>query len=270
MKDFVSKLTFSFLMAQLFPGAVATFAVGFIYFTWDTPQPDSVLASAQNLLNTWGNATIPQQLFLVGLCIGAGMSIHGLHWTVLGAQEKHNGGAVYLAPFHHKSLWQQVIGAPTRLVTECVYLFFNVHDIRKASMDENVTNIDKDHIEQFNFLQEFYLAPGQFFMHMAYASMIVLFGAVSFMVAYGITWRRLVLVALAYLLIGVFFLLGRVQLRSLFRAEEELTKRSAACGALASVRCDDERLLKLKDLLQKGLISQEEHDQRKDAILDKV
>lgn len=43
MKDFLSKLTFNFLMAQLFPGSVAAFAVAFVYFTWETKQPDGVL-----------------------------------------------------------------------------------------------------------------------------------------------------------------------------------------------------------------------------------
>jgi hypothetical protein len=225
MKDFVSKITFGFLMAQLFPGAVGAFAISYAYFALEPRQVNAVLGVAYTVIARWRDAGVAQQLFLVAFCVAIGMVIHGLHWAALGAME-HRFGSVYRDRWHQRTIWKQVAGGPIRLLDEIRVLFFGTHDLRHASMDENVTRIDKDRMGQFEFLQEFYLSSGQFFMHTAYALTMTLTALVTFVVAYGLTWRRVVLLALLYLLIGIFFTLARVQLRSLFNAEEALADAS--------------------------------------------
>lgn len=258
MKDFVNKLTFSFLMAQLFPGAVAVFAVGFTYTTWKAPYRGSALATAQSVLEAWAKATVPQQILMIALFIATGMFIHGLHWATLGAQESKR--SVYEDTFHQNTLlWLQVLGGPFRLLRECAHLFFTKRDLREVRMDENVTRIDKDHMEQFDFVEEFYLASGQFFMHVSYALAVMTLSVLSFILAYGAHWQRVMLLLLAYLFTGVFFLLGRIQLCSLFRAEEELAKKN-----------HHERFQKLKDRLQSKEITQEQYNQERQEILDAV
>jgi hypothetical protein len=49
---------------------------------------------------------------------------------------------------------------------------------------------------------------------------------VAFVATNGLTQRRLTFFVLTYLLCGLFFVLGRLQLRSLFANEEELVNRS--------------------------------------------
>ena len=226
MKDFVTKATFGFVMAQLFPGAVAAFAIAFSYFTIETVQPKGLLATADDVLRRWGAASVPQKLFLAALCIALGMVIHGLHWASLGALEHRNRGSVYRTPWHRRALWLQVLGGPYRVLADLCVLFWCTKDIRHASMDENVVRVKSELMPQFEFLEEFYLSSGQFFMHTAYALWTLLVAVAVYVIAYGITWKRLVVAGVIYLLVGLFFTLGRVTLRSLFAAEEGLAKQS--------------------------------------------
>lgn len=226
MKDFVSKVTFGFLMAQLFPGATAVFATAFIFFTWETPQPDAITATADDVLRRWGASTSAQLLFLVALCIAAGMFIHGLQWATLGSLERRLGGDVYRTPWYQQPLWRQIVGGPVRILREFGEFVVLTSSVPAASMYESVTKIDCAFMQQFDFLEEFYLATGQFFLHTAYALMVVNVAIVSYFAAYGITGRRLILLAMAYLLTGLFFVLGRIQMCSLFDAERALASHS--------------------------------------------
>jgi hypothetical protein len=226
MKDLISKATFSFVMAQLFPGAVAAFAVAFAYFTIETQRSGSILQMANNVLSRWATASVPQTLFLLSFCLALGMLIHGLHWATLGSLEHRNRGTVYRTAWHRRAIWKQICGGPYRLLADLLVLFCLTRDLRCASIDENVGHLKSELMPQFQFLEDFYLANGQFFMHTAYALMLV-FGAITtYIIAYGPTARRGMLLSLTYLLIGLFFTLGRITLRSLFTAEEELVKRS--------------------------------------------
>ena len=81
MKDFVSKLTFGFLMAQLFPGSLLVFAATFMWISLFGESQNSIPVIAQQASSYW---TSPLGVALVLVAVGAGMAIHGLHWAVLG------------------------------------------------------------------------------------------------------------------------------------------------------------------------------------------
>jgi hypothetical protein len=226
VKDFFGKVTFGFIMAQLFPGAVAVLSAFFLYMTVTSNQPDSLLISMRSIIISWSALSITAQLFLAGFCIGAGMLIHGIHWSVVGYYENKTGKAIFDSFWHKKRLIWQVLLGPPKIVGETSIMFWDVRDIRGAGVSENVPKIHKDLFPHFEFLQEFYLYFAQFFAHTAYALVISFLSVVSFIVANDFTLRRLVVGFAVYVACGVFFVLGRLQLRSLFAAEEELATRS--------------------------------------------
>lgn len=226
MKDFVSKATFGFLMAQLFPGAVAVLGVSFFYFQATTVEPDSLLGAVRLTVGNWGQLPTISQLFLVGSCVGAGMLIHGIHWSVIGFYEcKDDRGSIFDSFWHDKPLVLQLLGGPIKIVVETAS-FLGIRHIRKATVEENAVKVDKDLFPNFEFLQEFYLYPAQFFAHTAYALLIWISAVVSFAAVNGLTMRRGWVLLLTYVLCGFFFILGRLQLRSLFSNEEDLVARS--------------------------------------------
>lgn len=82
MKDFISKLTFGFLMAQFFPGAVVVFAVRCAiadrhYHPGDTLWHTISEVGPSLFTNTF------TMVVLGLLAIGVGMCIHGMNWAVL-------------------------------------------------------------------------------------------------------------------------------------------------------------------------------------------
>jgi hypothetical protein len=226
MNDLVSKATFGFVMAQLFPGTIALFAISFSYSSWEPSQPAAVLAAATRVLVMWGGGSVAQQLFLVALSIGAGMLIHGLHWAVLGTLENCNAASIFDVPFHGRRVVLQIAVAPIHAIKEIGCFLIVPKHIRYARMRENVPNIHKDLMPQFQWVQEFYLYSAQFFAHVSYALLIALFALVHFTFLHGVTGRRIVLIAIVYGLIGVMFTLGRVQFASMFGAETDLAERS--------------------------------------------
>ena len=124
-----------------------------------------------------------------------------------------------------RQLWFQVLIGPIKIVREIGGLFLATRHLRDASIEENVASLHKDLIPHFNFLQEFYLYSAQFFAHTSYALMVLLVSVFGFAIGSGFTVRRVGALGLAYVLSGLFFVLGRVQFRSLFHAEEQLVKR---------------------------------------------
>lgn len=235
MKDLVSKVTFSFVMAQLFPGAIALFAVSFAYRSWEGHQeghqPGAILPAAAEVLRVLGESTLPQALFLVAVSIGAGMLIHGLHWAVLGALENGPKESVFDSRFHGLRIILQIILAPVRAVWEVAYLSVGPRHIRNTRMDENVSHVHPDLVPQYEWIQEFYLYSAQFFAHVSYALMAVLLAVVHFITLHGWTGRRAALMGMVYLLSGIMFTLGRIQLASMFRAEYNLVEMSPALFA---------------------------------------
>lgn len=226
MKDVVSRLTFGFLMAQLFPGAVAVLAVTLAYFAYQRDLPDSVLAGIAEILKTWNSASVAQQLFLLGLCVGLGMLIHGVHWTVLGSIERDGKVSIFNVKWHAAPFALQVLFAPFRLVFEVIALLFVRGGIKTMGIDENVPRVHDKLMKQHEFLQEFYLYPAQFFAHTAYALLGVEMSLGVFLYSYGVTPRRIILAAIIYLGMSAFFTLARCQLVTLFRGEGELVRRS--------------------------------------------
>lgn len=228
MKDLINRFAFGFIMAQLFPGALAVFAVGFAYFTLESYEPGGLIATADHVLSKWGKTDVPQTLFLIGLCIGFGMFIHGLQWATLGSLEHRSAtGSIYVTRWYSQPLWKQILKGPARIVWEVGELLVLTRGIENTRMYESITEIGKDSMAQFDFLEEFYLATGQFFLHTAYALMLLIGSIATYMIAYGITWRRMAILGAVYLLTGLFFTLGRIQMNSLFEAEKMLRNRNA-------------------------------------------
>jgi hypothetical protein len=226
MKDFIGKTTFGFLMAQLFPGAVAMLGVSFLYFQATQREPDTLLGAIRLTTANWSQLTTVSQLFLAGSCVGLGMLIHGLHWGVIGYYEcRGDKKSVFDSFWHKKPLFVQVLAGPIKVITEAGW-FFGIRDIRKATVGENSISVDKELFPNFEFLQDFYLHPAQFFAHTSFALLVWIAGIVAFVATNGLTQRRLTFFVLTYLLCGLFFVLGRLQLRSLFANEEELVNRS--------------------------------------------
>jgi hypothetical protein len=232
MKDFISKATFGFLMAQVFPGAVLLFALGFAYFAIDRRFPEtSLLDAADQLLWTWGKATVPQKVFLTVLCIGAGMSIHGLHWATLGALEHRRDPKegklmrVFDAKWHQWPIGVQMLLGASLLLWETGILLFRARTISNTAIEDNVFAVDGKGSYAHEFLQDFYLHSAQFFAHTAYALVGAIVAIVTYIALYGYTGRRLAIAVTAYFLASGFFVLARLQLCTLFNAERELVKR---------------------------------------------
>lgn len=237
MKDVISRVTFGFIMAQLFPGAIAVFAISFAYSAVYSEQPNSVLLTADGILRAWAGSTPAHQLFLLGLCIGVGMLIHGLHWATLGALEFQFNGSAFNAPWHGgRIVWQTLLG-PLTIGREISRLFVRGKHIRQVSIEDNATQMHHDVMGQFEFVQDFYLYPAQFFAHTGYAFLVVFTSVFTFIVAKGLTPRRMVLEVLAYVMAGLFFVLGRVQLRTLFYAEKQLREMSVTLAGLPRESC---------------------------------
>ena len=240
MKDFVSRLTFGFLMAQLFPGAVTVFAITFAYMSFEGRLPNAVVASVDLILNTWAAGTTGHKLFLAGLFIAFGMLIHGIHWTILGAIEQEWRAtrpmphSMFDLPRDRTLLAFQLLIGPTRFFHELL-LVARRRGVVRSAVRENVARIRDDLMKQHEFMQDFYLYTAQFFAHTAYALVFCAFSLLAYVgrfdlsagaFTYGFTVRRFFLLLLLYATSSAFFVLARVQLATLFRAEQDLIAKS--------------------------------------------
>ena len=230
MNDLFSKATFGFLMAQFMPGVIAVFSLVIIYFTATDSAPNSLLGTASAVMALFGGPAV-HQLTLIGLCTGAGMTIHGLHWSVLGFLENHFADTSKTPPEpralsktfgHDWRIWSQVLMGPLKLIAEIFLFFLKGEGIEEAAIQENVPRVPRDQFQAFQFIQDFYLHFSQFYAHTSYA-LVALCGAVSaFSLSNGFTIRRVVVLGALYLLSGLFFLMGRIQLAALFVAENAM------------------------------------------------
>jgi hypothetical protein len=243
MKDFISRLTFGFLMAQLFPGAVTVFALTFAYLSFDGKLPDGIVASVNMILKTWENGSPAGKLFLAGLFVAFGMLIHGIHWTILGTLEqewairklrlKPEPESMFDFPRDRTTLAFQFLIGPFRLFYE-LFLVSRRRGVVRSAVRENVGCIHGDWMKQHEFMQDFYLYPAQFFAHTSYALVFCTLAMLGFVgrfasgtFTYGLTPRRAFLLLLLYMASSAFFILARVQLATLFRAEQDLIANSA-------------------------------------------
>ena len=218
MKDFLSKVTFGFLMAQFVPGVIVVLSISLLFSASDFIESGWMLEVISSACGWWLGSTA-HILFFIMLSVGAGMMIHGIHWAVLAfhAKDRCNLKVCY---FPEKPAWFHVIVGPPMIAAEMFILFF--HDLTHLSTRENVGNVDKDKMQAFNFLQEFYLNFSQFYAHTSYAlfaSTILLIALIIGFNAYLEYWY---LPLLLYIFTGVFYLLGRIQMLTLFASEREL------------------------------------------------
>jgi len=226
MKDFISKLTFGFLMAQLFPGAVVVFAVRCAAADKHCHPGDTLWHTISQIGSSLFSNTFTT-VVLGLLAIGVGMCIHGMNWAVLAwlehvAERKHWKSVRGDLWWHKWPIWLQLLLSPVFMLVEILWLL-SCARLMDLIMEENVSGISPDKMEQFNFLQDFYLNFGQFFAHMAYALLFTTICACTCLIG---RWdgSRVGLAILFYFSTSMLFLLGRIQLGSLFWAEAGLVR----------------------------------------------
>jgi len=216
-------------MAQFVPGAIVTFSLGFLYLGLTSTQANSVVTISKDVLASL-DSPLSIQLIIIGLCIGSGMLIHGIHWAVLGFLETHawvkgkKFKAVAATFWHDRPLILQFILGPIKICVEiCLFLFCST-SIKKVAIEENVPKINKDKMDAFQFVQDFYLHFAQFYAHTSYALLLSFLSFLVFVLITSLSLQRIGLLAFLYLTSGLFFILGRIQLQSLFKAEVDIAK----------------------------------------------
>ncbi len=229
MKDFISKVTFGFLMAQLLPGMVVVTVLTCMGKSAD-PNMNACLETMLDHIKTcWFESAFRTTTFFFLSC-ATGMFIHALNWMVL-AWIENKGSAATQEPnpepvierwYHTLPLWAQLLNGPPIMVSEMLSLL-GAPSLRCLRMAENVQSINHNLDWQFHFLQDFYLHFGQFYAHMAYALLLATILGVTG-VFHEPSGPGFTLAVIAYFLTSIFFLFGRVQLSSLFRAEVELAE----------------------------------------------
>jgi len=221
MKDFISKVTFGFLMAQLVPGMVVIMAITCMTKIGGLETGSCIETMLKTIDERWFQSVFRTTAFLFLSC-GIGMLIHALNWTVLAWIENESGQPVRETRHHVRPLWKQLATGPTAMITE-VLSVLRAPNLTSLAMDENVDSLGRDSEWQFQFLQDFYLYFGQFYAHTAYASLVPMVLCIA-NVFRSPCARNLMHLVLAYFVTSILFLFGRVQLSSLFRAEGELSQ----------------------------------------------
>ncbi len=220
--DILPKFTFGFLMAQLFPGAVAILGITCPFHA--ARMQDHVVRVddfLSNMCQSWFTS-VGQTVTFLFLAVGTGMLIHGIHWMILARLEDQ--GAISEREYHQWCLPAQIVIAPLIMMFEGLYTAFWSRGIESLSMEENVPDIPENNMAQFNYLQEFYLHFMQFYAHTAYALLICIPSLAVTFHTLGYSINRWLIMAALYLVTGVFFITGRAQMVSLFRAEHALKR----------------------------------------------
>lgn len=232
MKDFISKVTFGFLMAQLVPGMVVVMAFTCIR---ENATPDVGICfriMLDHIETCWSASAFRTATFLFLSC-AVGMLIHALNWMVLAWIENKSDvedpKAVRETRYHRWLVLTQLLIGPVLMVYEVLSLLFKAPSVKHLTMDENVKCLKQDCEWQFQFLQEFYLHFGQFYAHTAYALLLTTVLCIV-NVFHCLCWANVTLAIIAYFLTSILFLFGRVQLGTLFRAETELAKHEHQKG----------------------------------------
>jgi hypothetical protein len=225
MKEFLPTFTFGFLMAQLFPGATAVISLtcGFITAT------SGVQVSLMRLFSLSGDlwfSSVRNTTAFFFVSVGVGMFLHGLDWmTIASMENKYNAGIVSF-PFHKWRLVVQFLTSPANVIYELGFLLSR-ENMESAIMEENAPKVAPASMPNFGYLQDFYLYFAQFFVHMSYALGLSLIVFVIVIYQMGFTKYRMFFLVLTYLILSAFFLMGRAQLYSLFKAENDLLDHKA-------------------------------------------
>jgi hypothetical protein len=239
MKDFISKLTFGFLMAQFVPGVITLCSIIFLYVAFTIDNENSIKTIANAALSNWTTLLFTKVIF-AALCTGAGMLIHGIHWSVLAYLEtcsgtEENGKTkrkqIYETFWHRLPVFVQILLGPIKIIVEILGWLFKGRKIHDLATHENVPSINKDKMEAFNYIQDFYLHFAQFYAHTSYALLISFISLFIFVCFFGLSKIRVFLLIAIYLLTGLFFVIGRIQLATLFIAEHEMVNKVSDKGS---------------------------------------
>lgn len=141
MKDFISKVTFGFLMAQLLPGALV---VASITCSLGLGHGRSIACLPQVLScieNQWFKSAFSTVAFLF-VAVAVGMLIHGLNWAILAWLENwghpDDPRPVRERPWHRWPIWRQLLVGSVVMAREVWTLISKAPDIEHLTMDENV------------------------------------------------------------------------------------------------------------------------------------
>jgi len=216
-------------MAQFVPGVIVVFSGSFL-FSMFTEVNSLHLGDAVILtMDIWGEST-RRILIFIGLSIGSGMAIHGLHWAVLGFLESFfSPKATYETFWHDKRIFIQLLLAPLKIIWEICLLLVKASSIKELAIEENVCSLDYLKIDGYKFLQEFYLNFAQFYAHTSYALLLLfisIFISALFSSVLSFSCLLLIVLVFSWLLCGFFFIISRVQFAALFRAERSLCLKS--------------------------------------------
>lgn len=220
MKDLVSKLTFGFFMAQLVPGGLSVLALFMLVTAIQHPGFEALRTLADYCLTT-AFSSVPASILSLGTSVAFGMLLHGVNWAAIGYGEVIHK-TIFDSKWHSRRLFVQVLLAPFQIISECWMLAVGAKSIPQAGIRENVVKLGSDRMQQFQFLQDFYLHFAQFYAHASYALLVAFAAQAGLLFVMGTTLWRLILAAATYLLAGMYFVLGRIQFYSLFRAELDI------------------------------------------------
>jgi len=243
MKDFLPTFTFGFLMAQLFPGAVTVLCITCPYAALTVSHLTTaqggffrMIGLFESVGDLWFGSTRNAVVFLF-FAAATGMFLHGIDWMILGWETQKcndkgipipgDDGVISLChlAFHNQPLWKQFLLAPLNMLRE-IFRLFRAPALTWITMDENLPEISPASLPLFNWLQDFYLYFGQFYIHMSYSLLIGFFSmAVTYSII-GTSLLRILFLVFLYFLASLFFLMGRTQLASLFKNEDALITAS--------------------------------------------
>lgn len=247
MEQFLGRFTLGFLMAQLFPGAVAVLSCTCPYVARQADPPKTMVELFTAVGSLWFGPARNTVIFLF-LSGAAGLLIHGISWSVMAWLENDNppawlgerrsppGSPIRESFWHQRRIILQVVAGPVKMLLELL-LALGAPKLEVLRMEENASHIRPEDKPAFDFLQDFYLYFAQFYAHTAYAFLLsipFLFSAWAYMGEF--TARRTLLLLLAYLGAGVFFIIGRVQYITLFNAEWYLVERAEREGVVSPPR----------------------------------
>ncbi len=208
----------------------------------DDEQAGGLFPTLRAAIGLWMQSVELQIVFLA-LCVGAGMTIHGLHWSVLGflesfsetkdehdddengGEDEDNGTSIFDYPHHvYIPLIVQILLGPIFLVLEVLALLVFGFSVGDIAITDNAPKVRDGKMAAFTFLEDFYLHFSQFYAHTAIALVFALPPLIFVSVQEGFQRHGLLLCGFVYLLAGLFFVIGRIQLASLFNGEVACTE----------------------------------------------
>lgn len=228
MKEFLSKFTYGFLMAQLLPGFIflESILMNIIEYK-DLTKTNFFLFSLckRSMINITNSYNEMFLFFLASVFFG--MLIHGIHWAILACLENQNGKrSARNYCWHKQRVIFQILYMPILMVWEII-LLLKSKNIDILTMDENVPYFNPTYMSNYNFLSEFYLNFGQFFSHTAYSLLFSFPFLLNIYIKFSYTTRDIIIYLLIqYFIISIMIILGRVQLGTLFKAEIIIVEES--------------------------------------------